>query len=59
MRSAFAALFLVLMFWKSRINPTVPLMTVAAFMLIRRAMRAPAEASQSIRIPDPIHTLAA
>jgi hypothetical protein len=54
-----SALFLVLMFWKSRINPTVPLMTVAAFMLIRRAMRAPTEASQSIRIPDPVRSLAA
>lgn len=45
-----SALFLVLMFWKSRINPTVPLLAIAATMLIRRGMRIMAETEPAVQV---------
>jgi hypothetical protein len=54
-----AALFLVLMLWKAKINPTVPLLAIAAGMLICRGLRKPAREVPAIQVPDFPRSLAA
>ncbi|MGD0768962.1 MAG: glycosyltransferase family 87 protein [Tepidisphaeraceae bacterium] len=40
-----SVVFLALIFWKTRMNPVVPLLAAAAGMLIRRGLRTPAKSS--------------
>jgi hypothetical protein len=54
-----AALFLVLMLWKAKINPTVPLLATAAVMLIWRGMRSTALTAPAIQVVDYPKSLAA
>jgi hypothetical protein len=54
-----AALFLVLMLWKAKINPTVPLLAIAAGMLIWRGLRKPAREVPAIQVSDFPRSLAA
>ena len=43
MLGTWAAIFLTLMFFKTILNPLVPLLAIAAILLIRRGLRPAAE----------------